>query len=558
MDPGGWPVQRADVIRNNPREGDALFAVDYNGILVSDAYMDEPEIQNNKYRPIQILTISCLVIFLLFIWQGNKGFNLWDEGYLWYGVQRVLLGEIPIRDFMSYDPGRYYWVAALLSVAGDNGIMSVRIAVAVFQCLGLFVGLLLIAQSTKSRDKADILFWIISAAILVLWMFPRHKLFDISISIFLIGILTYLVSNPIPKRYLIAGICVGLIAVFGRNHGVYGVVGSLGVIAWLNIRNRSDTGFLKGFVLWSVGVTIGFLPIIFMALLIPGFAVAFWESVRFLFEQKATNLPLPVPWPWTINFAASSIGDAARGVLIGIFFIGTLIFGGLSVIWVVYRGLKEKPLPPVLVASAFLALPYAHYAFSRADVGHLAQGIFPLLIGILAIASSASSKTKWVLAAGLFMTSFWVMHVFHPGWQCLASKQCVTVEISGKDLQVDSGTANDIALLRQLAAQFTPDGQPFIATPFWPGAYALFNTKSPMYGNYLTFPRDGKYQRKEIYRIENSKPKFILVLDIALDGREDLRFKNSQPYIFDFIVNNYSQMKIEDVPANYLVFKEVE
>lgn len=558
MDPGGWPVQRADVIRNNPREGDALFAVDYNGILVSDAYMDEPEIQNNKYRPIQILTISCLVIFLLFIWQGNKGFNLWDEGYLWYGVQRVLLGEIPIRDFMSYDPGRYYWVAALLSVAGDNGIMSVRIAVAVFQCLGLFVGLLLIAQSTKSRDKADILFWIISAAILVLWMFPRHKLFDISISIFLIGILTYLVSNPIPKRYLIAGICVGLIAVFGRNHGVYGVVGSLGVIAWLNIRNRSDTGFLKGFVLWSVGVAIGFLPIIFMALLIPGFAVAFWESVRFLFEQKATNLPLPVPWPWTINFAASSIGDAARGVLIGIFFIGTLIFGGLSVIWVVYRGLKEKPLPPVLVASAFLALPYAHYAFSRADVGHLAQGIFPLLIGILAIASSASSKTKWVLAAGLFMTSFWVMHVFHPGWQCLASKQCVTVEISGKDLQVDSGTANDIALLRQLAAQFTPDGQPFIATPFWPGAYALFNTKSPMYGNYLTFPRDGKYQRKEIYRIENSKPKFILVLDIALDGREDLRFKNSQPYIFDFIVNNYSQMKIEDVPANYLVFKEVE
>lgn len=72
MDPGGWPVQRADVIRNNPREGDALFAVDYNGILVSDAYMDEPEIQNNKYRLIQILTISCLVILMSFLWQGNN------------------------------------------------------------------------------------------------------------------------------------------------------------------------------------------------------------------------------------------------------------------------------------------------------------------------------------------------------------------------------------------------------------------------------------------------------------------------------------------------------
>lgn len=289
--------------------------------------------QQNKYITLNILAISVFVILMSFLWQGNKGFNLWDEGFLWYGVQRVLLGEVPIRDFMAYDPGRYYWSATLVSIFGDSGIMSVRAAVAIFQALGLFVGLLLIAQSTKGRDKADILFWIISAAILALWMFPRHKLFDISISIFLIGILTYLVSNPIPKRYLIAGICVGLIAVFGRNHGVYGAVGSLGVIAWLNIKNRSDTGFLKGFVLWSVGVAIGFLPIIFMALLIPGFAVAFWESVRFLFEQKTTNLPLPVPWPWTIDFAASSIGDAARGVLIGIFFIGTLIFGGGSVIW---------------------------------------------------------------------------------------------------------------------------------------------------------------------------------------------------------------------------------
>ncbi len=516
--------------------------------------MDEPEIQNNKYRPIQILTISCLVIFLLFIWQGNKGFNLWDEGYLWYGIQRVLLGEVPIRDFMSYDPGRYYWSATLVSIFGDSGIMSVRAAVAVFQALGLLVGLLLIAQSTKSRDKADILFWIISAAILVLWMFPRHKLFDISISIFLIGILTYLVSNPIPKRYLIAGICVGLIAVFGRNHGVYGAVGSLGVIAWLNIRNRSDIGFLKGFVLWSVGVAIGFLPIIFMALLIPGFAVAFWESVRFLFEQKATSLPLPVPWPWTINFAASSIGDVAQGVLIGIFFIGTLVFGGFALAWAVYQRFKEKSAPPALVAAAFLAFPYAHHAFSRADVGHLAQGIFPLLIGILAIASSASSKTKWVLAAGLFMTSFWVMHVFHPGWQCLASKQCVNVDISGKYLQVDPNTASDIALLHQLTDQFAPDGRSFIATPFWPGAYALLERRSPMWEIYALFPRTEAFEKKEIERIKASDPGFAFIFDLPLDGRDELRFKNTHPLIYQFILNNFELVPNSHNPA-YQIYK---
>lgn len=257
---------------------------------------------------------------------------------------------MPILDFMAYDPGRYYWwSAALLNITGDNSIMGLRAAVAIFQALGLFTGLLLIARSGKSETKYSALFWIISAVTLAMWMFPRHKLFDISISIFLIGVLTYLVSNPIPKRYFIAGTCIGLITVFGHNHGMYGAAASLGVIAWLNIKNRPDLGLMNGIVLWGIGVAIGFLPIVFMVLLIPGFAVAFWESIRFLFEQKATNLPLPMPWPWTINFAATSVcvDDAAREVLIGLFFIGTLLFSVFSVVWVVYRKLKERPVPPV-------------------------------------------------------------------------------------------------------------------------------------------------------------------------------------------------------------------
>lgn len=512
------------------------------------------EVQGNSYQPIRILAVSCLVIFLLFLWQGNKGFNLWDEGYLWYGVQRVLLGEVPIRDFMAYDPGRYYWSAALVSIFGDNGIMSVRAAVAVFQCLGLFVGLLLIAQATKSRDKADILFWIISATILALWMFPRHKLFDISISIFLIGILTYLVSNPIPKRYLVAGICVGLIAVFGRNHGVYGAVGSLGVIAWLAIKNSSGPGFIKVIILWGTGVVIGFMPIILMMLFIPGFAIAFWESIRFLFEYKATNLPLPVPWPWTVDFAVASAGDAIRGILIGFFFIGTLVFAGLSIVGGVYCKFKEKPVQPALTVSAFLAFPYAHYAFSRADVGHLAQGIFPLLIGCLVLLVSARPVIKWPLALALCGASFWVMHVFHPGWQCLASKQCIDIEISGKDLQVDPGTANDITLLRQLAEQFAPNGQAFIATPFWPGAYALLERKSPMWEIYALFPRTEVFERKEIERIKASDPGFAFIFDLPLDDRDELRFKNTHPLIHQYILNNFDPVSISPNPA-YQIYK---
>ena len=178
--------------------------------------------QENKLLVFQMLAFASFVVLALFLWQGHKGFSLWDEGFLWYGAQRVMLGEVPVRDFMSYDPGRYYWSAALMSLWGDNGIVALRGAVAVFQVIGLFVALLLIARSVRTPNFP---YLFLSAIILAAWMYPRHKLFDISLSILLIGVLAFLVQHPTSRRYFLTGLCVGLVAVFGLNHGVYGVLG---------------------------------------------------------------------------------------------------------------------------------------------------------------------------------------------------------------------------------------------------------------------------------------------------------------------------------------------
>src|SRR5687768_6153892 len=235
-------------------------------------------LQENKLLVFQILAFASFVVFALFLWQGHKGFSLWDEGFLWYGAQRVRLGEVPIRDFMSYDPGRYYWSAALMSLWRDNGIIALRGAVAVFQVMGLFVALLLIAQSVRAPSFP---YLFLSAITFAVWMYPRHKLFDISLSILLIGVLAFLVQHPTSRRYFLTGLCVGLVAVFGRNHGVYGVLGSLGVMVWLTIKRVDEPGFLKGVTLWAIGVMAGFAPMLLMVLLVPGFDAAFWKSLLF-------------------------------------------------------------------------------------------------------------------------------------------------------------------------------------------------------------------------------------------------------------------------------------
>ena len=505
----------------------------------------------NNYLAIQIAVLATFVVLMSFVWQGNKGFSLFDEGFLWYGAQRVILGEVPIRDFMAYDPGRYYWSATLMHLWGDDGIVALRGAVAVFQAMGLFVGLLLIAGSPK---KHNLLYLALSAITLIAWMFPRHKLFDIALCLFLIGVLAFLIDKPISRRYFLAGLCVGVVATFGRNHGVYGVAGSLGVILWLHLKSIEASGLIKGFTLWAAGVITGFMPILLMALLVPGFAVSFKDSILYLFELKSTNIPLPIPWPWLVNFNAVPLNVAIRGVLIGLFFIGAVVFGVLSIVWVVWQRLHNKQVSPALVAASFLALPYAHYAYSRADINHLAQGVFPLLVGCLVLLSTQSAKIKWPLAFILGAASLWVMYIFHPGGQCRDSKQCVMVEITGSNLRVDRGTASDVKLLRRLAGQYAPEGQSFIAAPFWPGAYALLKRKSPMWEIYPLLPRSQAFQQTEIERIKMAKPGFALILDQPLDGRDDLRFNNTHPIIDHYIIDNFEALANSPHPS-YRIYK---
>jgi len=291
-----------------------------------------------------------------------------------------------------------------------------------------------------------------------------------------------------------------------------------------------------------------------MALLIPGFAEAFWESIYFLFQIEATNLNLPVPWPWRVDFASVSSRSAIRQVLLGLFFIGILVFGVLSVLWVFWRKSQNRPVSPALAAASFLALPYAHYAFSRADAPHLSFGIYPFLIGCLVFLAAQPAKVKWRLALLLCVLSLEVAHGYHPGWYCLKKDRCVDIEISGSRVAVNRSTAENVLLLRHFADEFAPAGRNFLAIPHWPGAYPLLERKSPTWEIYALFPRPPAFEQAEIERIKAARPGFVFVLDHALDGRDDLRFKNTHPLTHQYILENYQRLAVSPNPA-YHIYK---
>jgi hypothetical protein len=487
--------------------------------------------------------VSGVFVIGSFVWQGHYGFNIGDEGFLWYGVQRAQAGEVPILDFMSYDPGRYYWSAAVMALLHDDGIMTLRIAIAVFQLLGLFVALLLLS---RGRSGLDAVLLILAAVALLAWMFPRHKLFDISLSIILIGILTLLVQHPSRRRFFLAGAGVGLIAVFGRNHGVYGVAGILGVIVYLACRQLNVAALMSGLAYCACGIAVGYLPILALIAAVPGFAWDFWKSIGAIFE-RGTNLPLPVPWPWLVPVTQLPMATAAADVLAGTLFIAIIGFAVCSIFWIIRQALRQRPVPPEFVACSVLTLPYAHFAFSRADVSHLAQGIFPFLIGVFVLVKDWPSKARWILALAMAGVSLVIMLPLHPGWDCRINP-CATADVSGSVLTFDLDTASSLAILKRGVELYAPNGRSFIAAPLWPGAYAVFKRKSPMWETYALFPRDSEFERREIERIKRAKPGFVVLVDIPLDKREDLRFRNTHPLLEQFIRDNFDPAAMGDWP----------
>ncbi len=492
-------------------------------------------------RGVFIFALSLLFVLCLFAWEHDLGLSLADEGYLWYGVQRVLLGEVPLRDFMAYEPGRYYWSAAWMAMRGNQGIVGVRMAIAAFQFLGLWAGLHVVAKAMPENRRGSRLLLIGSALTLIAWMVPRHKLFDISLCLFLLVGLAGLIERPVRSRYIAMGAMVGLVAGFGRNHGLYGAVASIGAIAWLNVGRETGVGIMRGLLFWGMGFAIGLLPLLAMVACIPGFARAMVDSVALLLAQGSTNLPLPVPWPWTAPWGHAQGLPALSQVLIGSYFLALPLFCVLSMAWCIRQRCAGQHMPPGFVACALLSAPYAHFAFSRADASHLAQGIFPLLVGTGIIVSRSSPRWSGMVMAALFATGLVATLPLHPGWQLRDAAGLTTVASYGDTIKVDGTMAAEVTRFRELVATYASDGGTFVTVPFYPGVYALAGRRAPMWELYPLFPRSIVFQKQEVDRMRAARPRFVFVVDVPLDGRADLTFSRTHPVEFDYFLGEFKR-----------------
>ena len=485
-----------------------------------------------------------------FFMDGDVTLNLADEGYLWYGMRAVNAGQIPIRDFQAYDPGRYYWASGFSRMFGDD-LVTMRAGCVLFQCMGVLAGLL--AARRLSRDWK---FLLPVALTIVLWMIPRYKVFEQSIALLAIYVAVRLVETPTLRQHFFSGVFVGLMAFIGRNHGLYQFAGfGFAIVllsrgAWRELPRRLG--------MWGAGIVAGYLPQLAMLAFVPGYAAAFLA----LLDRNVTigsNVAIPVPWPWLLPTGLDPF-SASDWIAEGLFYCGLAGFIAFAAIRLFFLPREKLPVYSVFVAAACLVPPYAHHTFSRADYVHLAHSVPGLCIAILAACFTArASIQRWLpmsAAYALVLLSIiatW-MHLPLCAEALSPAGTFVQIKVAGRTMHVARSFAGVVLAAEKLANQMAAPDEPILFIPHWPGLYAVTNRFSPVQHLYFTRPTPN-LDARTLEQMKRAGVKWVMLQDNALDGREELRFLHTNPLIFAYLRANFDSVALPGLSPDTVILR---
>jgi len=483
--------------------------------------------------------LALILTFGLFLYQRRLDFYVAEEGFLWYGAIGAAHGEVPFRDFYSYDPGRYYWVAAGAKLWGD-GLLELRLSAALFQALGLFAGLWAARRLTARL-------WLLAGigCLLLLWMEPRNRLFEPVIAMAAVAVGTALLEKPTLRRHFGAGALVGLGLFFGKNHGLYLGVSFLLLIALLFWRWREpgEPGFWRRLGAFAGGGAVGALPLLAMLAFVPGFFQAYLDSIHFFLEQGRTNFPLPIPWPWTLDLHGESFTEAAGDLAEGLGFLLFPLFVAMAAGGIVLTRRAQLPARALFLASGAVALVYMHYAFSRADLLHLAPAIPPLLLGLAALPALLPGRQRLAAAPAMAVflvawTGFGVVPA-SPWFKEFTLHPYRPYMVAGEELRLLPRTVRLLSWAERTTAR-VPANEPLALLPNLTGLYPVLGRRSPLWDIYPIWPALPRLDQRMLDELKKRDVRWVILDDYAVDDRPELRFVRTHPRVGDYLEREFA------------------
>jgi hypothetical protein len=546
-------------------------------------------------RPLLLPALLALALTAAsFFAQWRIDFNIADEGFLWYGAIATAHGQVPLRDFLSYDPGRYYWAAAWAQLFGD-GILALRLSAAIFQALGLLLGLLA-ARRAVTRP-----WWLaIVGTLLLVWMIPRHKVFEPCVAMAAVWVGVRLLEHPSRGRHFAAGLLAGLAAFFGKNLGLYCLAAMLclALVAHASAADPQASAAPAGapagpsgrpngrpagwpaprslptarprlrqrLAALAAGLFTGLLPLLAM-FCIPGFFASFVESCFFFLRLGRTNFAEPIPWPWLAFVPGLDLGERMQQLSLALSFL-LLIIGTTAALAVGWKNLRRDGRPPaLLLAGGIVGAFFLHHAFARADSFHLGQSVHPLLLAALALPSGGRSRERrlslgpsWgaTLIATLFLfstlfTAIPEAPLFHKLAPDNPAERFVPFDLAGDHIYVRQHAARVLAALRQEFSQEVPLSEPVLFATHFAGLYPFLGRRSPVWEIYPIWPGQGRRDERMLRELQENHVRWALIGAYRKQGGEKLSLAQTHPQVWSYLMRDFVRVPSRDLPRRFLL-----
>jgi len=465
-----------------------------------------------------------------------------DEGYLWYGIQELRRGKVPVRDFRSYEPGRYWWTGSF-TVAFRSEFVAVRVAGTSFLALAAaLLGVVLLAAGSS---------WlVVTVAIVVpaLWGFRHNKRLDQGVVLLVAAASIELLRSPDLTSSATVGLMAGVALTMGANHGLYAVVA--GSVAGLVAVRSPGLGLPDAIFGGILGVAVGSVPLAGFALVNRGFVSAFVER-RFREPRRrgTTNLPLPYAWlgsqrevrpaggvPRLTKFVTKALLTVVPAAALAALAIGFIESSG----WVS----ANAPL----VGGGITTLVYWHHVASRADMGHLSTVIVvPLAV---VPATVVSPWAVCVVAVGVVGVSLLVAIPMHDRWRRFRhpSNYVQAASPSCSGIWFTRGEAALVDVCVDLDRSIASD-EPWIAVPMTMWILPIVRRRSAVYQSFCVYPASAADEDAMLAEIAQQRPPVAIIGMGSIDGRSDRCFKRTHPVVWASILGDYVLDEQRSVPG---------
>jgi len=181
------------------------------------------------------------------------------------------------------------------------------------------------------------------------------------------------------------------------------------------------------------------------------------------------------------------------------------------------------------------------------------------LIGLLTLPFVFDFAHRKILNTGLLMV-FLTMTLFSAGVgspyylkKSVPSENSVYYDINGDHIWASKSLAAFIEMVKQIDLQIIPKNEKLLIAPYWPAFYPILQRESPLWHICFLHPQTEKRQKKMIEELKEKEVNWVILDDVGLDGRDDLRFRNTHKPLWQHFRDHFEFMRVMGLPPNLLL-----